>query len=576
MKIKSIKISNILSIEDAYVEFDDSGLMLVQGWNHDVGRANGAGKTAIFNAISFAIFDKLPRKITATEILRRGCRSGFVVVCIEAGSHLYSVKRSRPKGVEFQKEGNRIDLTQANWEHTIGLNYEQFILSMYTPQKSARFLSLNDADKKQFLLQLLNLEEFSSCKSRADDKVKTLNEERSTLQSDSRVIVASIDVYKESLVDENSIQYAVYECEENIKNLNLALIEAQQVSKPDLSKYQKLEEEIALKSAKLAEAKVKRELLHDSYKKLERNISRIPTYSERCGVCNSMLDTSSAKATYEKELEQHCVERDEIRREISSLDDVLSGSLRIYELSEKVRGKKSADSSAYESARARSNDAQIKLVLKQKELKELRLKLQKNSDLLSKINNLTGRLEQMASKEAMILHEIELYKTISTVYSPTGAQAYILDSVIDSFNERVGTYVGILWSNMTYELKSYKETVKGDVTAKFSEHLMMDGRLISIGSLSGGEFRALSLCVDFALIDVMERQFGMSLSPIILDEPFDGLDSAGREFMVELLEKFAYAHQVVVVDHANEVKSMFSKVIDVQKQDGVSRVSLQL
>lgn len=159
------------------------------------------------------------------------------------------------------------------------------------------------------------------------------------------------------------------------------------------------------------------------------------------------------------------------------------------------------------------------------------------------------------------------------MYSPTGAQAYILDSVIDSFNERVGEYVNLVWSNMTYELKSYKENVSGDVTAKFSELLLMDGKETSIGSLSGGEFRALSLCVDFALIEVMERQFGISLSPIILDEPFDGLDGAGREFIIELLEKFSEDRQVVVIDHASEVKSMFSKVLTVEKRNGITTVT---
>ena len=155
MKIISIKISNILSIEDAFVEFDDTGLVLVQGWNHDVGRANGAGKTAIFNALSFALYDKLPRKVTASEILRRSSKSGCAEVVLEVGLCRYSVIRKRPKGVQFFKEGEELVVTQDGWERTIGLNYTQFILSMYAAQgSSTRFLSINDSEKKQFLLQL--------------------------------------------------------------------------------------------------------------------------------------------------------------------------------------------------------------------------------------------------------------------------------------------------------------------------------------------------------------------------------------------------------------------------------------
>ena len=97
MKIKSLKINNILSIEDAYVEFGDNGLVLVEGFDYDTGRANGAGKSAIFNAISFALFDKVPRKITKSEILRKGAKSGFAQVSVLTASGEYTIKRSRQR-----------------------------------------------------------------------------------------------------------------------------------------------------------------------------------------------------------------------------------------------------------------------------------------------------------------------------------------------------------------------------------------------------------------------------------------------------------------------------------------------
>jgi DNA repair exonuclease SbcCD ATPase subunit len=73
----------------------------------------------------------------------------------------------------------------------------------------------------------------------------------------------------------------------------------------------------------------------------------------------------------------------------------------------------------------------------------------------------------------------------------------------------------------------------------------------------------------------MERQFGISMSPIVLDEPFDGLDSVGRELVVGLLGDISNKRQVVVIDHVNEIKSLFSTVISVDKRDGISVVSAQ-
>jgi DNA repair exonuclease SbcCD ATPase subunit len=572
MKIKSVKINNILSIEDAFIEFDDNGLMLVQGWNHDVGRANGAGKTAIFNAITFALFDKLPRKITATEILRRGSKAGYVELCLEVGTDQYVVRRSRPKGVTFQKAVEPLTITQEGWERILGLNYDQFVISMYAAQGAAtRFLSINDSEKKQFLLQLLNLEEFSSCKIIADRKVKLLEDEFTASQSRIDTIDSKVDAYGESLVDENNINHFISLGNQAIVDLTAKIVEAKRVVKPDLSKFQKLEDDIAAKKTEFTKIKTRREMLHEQYKKVKAKQHTF-SGSDRCAACGTSLDISAAKAAHERELAERCTEMAQIKQQIDSCDDALTNEKSIADLSIRVREKKAEESRDFDTALSTISELQTKITLKHRELKELNLKLQNNSELQSKIKDLLTMRDKIVDNRASILRNIELYKTVSAMYSPTGAQAYILDSVIESFNERVADYVKLLWSNMTYELKSYKETVKGDVTAKFSEHLIMDGKSISMGSLSGGEFRALSLCVDFALIEVMERQFGLSLSPIILDEPFDGLDGSGRELIIELLEEMAVNRQVVIIDHASEVAASFSNVLMVEKRDGISTI----
>jgi DNA repair exonuclease SbcCD ATPase subunit len=496
---------------------------------------------------------------------------------VEVAGVEYAVVRARPRGVVFRKGTDVIGITQDGWERILGLNYDQFRLSMYAAQGgSTRFLSVNDADKKQFLLQLMNIEEFSSCKTIADVKVKNLELQLVAEQSKRRVIESKIDIYQESLVDDNVYNHAIAECSKFIAELTKALVEAQAVPRPDLSKYLKLEEDILFKRNEFVAVRARREMLHESYKKLAAKNANTPELLDTCRSCGNRIDTTAAKAAHERELEERRAEMAEIKRGIDDCDSTLTREARVRDVSNQVRDRKTSESAEYESAKQLANDTTTKIALKQRELKELSLKLQNNSNLHNKISDLVAEREAVSVIESSVLKDIELYKTVSAMYSSTGAQAYILDSVIDSFNEKVKDYVGFLWSNMTYELQSYKETVKGDVTAKFSEHLVMDGKPISIGSLSGGEFRALSLCVDFALVDVMERQFGLSLSPIILDEPFDGLDGAGREFVIELLEKFSTDRQVVVIDHASEVKSMFSKVISVEKRNGVSSISHQL
>ena len=77
MKIQYVEIRNLLSFEDATLQFEDNGLVLLEGWNFDDGRANGAGKTAIFNSVCFALYGKVPREISISEILRDGTKKGY-------------------------------------------------------------------------------------------------------------------------------------------------------------------------------------------------------------------------------------------------------------------------------------------------------------------------------------------------------------------------------------------------------------------------------------------------------------------------------------------------------------------
>lgn len=100
----------------------------------------------------------------------------------------------------------------------------------------------------------------------------------------------------------------------------------------------------------------------------------------------------------------------------------------------------------------------------------------------------------------------------------------------------------------------------------------MNGKEVSIGSLSGGENKAFSLALDFAIIDVIGSQYGLNLNPIVLDEPFDGLDAIGREIVIDLLSKLSEKRQILVIDHASEAKSMFSNVVRVEKHNGISKI----
>jgi len=574
MRLISIEIENILSIEKATLNFEGNGLLLVDGWNYDVNRANGAGKTAVFNTVSFAIYDRIPRKITASEILRRGAEKGIATATVQCGQDRWVVKRSRPKGVEFFKNGVKENITQKEFETHLRLTYDQFVLTMYTAQSASggtdRFLLKSDTDKKTFLLRLLDLEKFASAKKLADLKIADLSKEIDSLNLKISNGKSKIGVYQESLVDLDLLSDNVTKLNKSILIMQKECDELSSIPKPDLSKYLKLEDNLNAKRNELLENKTRRGMLHDTLRVLQRKAGH-----KDSGVCSECGSTTKTPESVEKHKTELNRQMESIKLQIDACDEILSKEQEVNALWSKLKDKKAKESQDYQSASQRLIEVRPLLASKEAQIKAIELKMNENATLIAKIQAIeesltTQRLSLEKKKESLLM-----YETVANIYSPTGAQAYILDSIVDLFNDTISEFVDIVWPNASYQIQSQKENSKGEMVAKFSEVLMMGKDEVSVGSLSGGEFKALSLCVDFTLLDILSKQFGIDLNPIILDEPFDGLDSAGKVIVTKLLEQLAQHRQIIVVDHTSEARAMFSNVIKVVKRDGISSIQLE-
>jgi DNA repair exonuclease SbcCD ATPase subunit len=515
-------------------------------------------------------------KLLPLRSFEGGAKSGNVTCKLHVGDAEITVVRSRPKGVKFFLAGLEQQWTQEEWEKKLKLSYAQFMVSMYCVQGgSGRFLGLNDSDKKTFLLELMDLDEFAEAKRQAEAFIKALSADVDAISLKLEGATSKVDAYSESLVDEVIIAADIAKQEALIADSNKIIAEHQLVVKPDFAKYIKLEQDLIVKQTEFTEIRTRRSMLHEQYRKLSAKMKPFAG-SSSCYACGSALNVSDAKAAHEHETSTVAVELASLKKQIDDCDEHLAKENSILDVQRKLKDRKANESAEYEAAvkAIREQQAFVQAASTRKE--NLALKLQNNAELLNKIQALKSVSEKLVISLANNKRNIELYKTVAAMYAPTGAQAYVLDSLVESFNETVINYVNLVWPNASYKLNSYRENAKGDVTAKFSETLTMDAKEVSVGSLSGGELKALSLCADFAILDILEQNFGMSLNPIILDEPFDGLDSVGRELVIELLEKLALSRQIFVVDHASEAKAMFSKIIKVEKKNGTSEVSIDL
>lgn len=96
MQFKKIKLHNFMSFEDAEIILDTPGFTVVSGENNNIednSSSNGSGKSAIFEAIVFALTGETQRKCTGSQVLRLGKKEGFVELTLLSNNDEFVIKR---------------------------------------------------------------------------------------------------------------------------------------------------------------------------------------------------------------------------------------------------------------------------------------------------------------------------------------------------------------------------------------------------------------------------------------------------------------------------------------------------
>ncbi len=177
--LSKVNAKNFLSWKDLTFNVT-KGATLVDGWNEDDGRSEGSGKSAILNAICWAIYGKLPKDANVDDVIKDGEKSCSVVLEFDNGDAI--VRTRKPNDLYILKAGATIKGTDAREtqsfiEEYVGCNFETFCQSVYFAQNyDKKFLSSNQADKGKILSSIQNLQIFDKARKEAMDLLKLENE----------------------------------------------------------------------------------------------------------------------------------------------------------------------------------------------------------------------------------------------------------------------------------------------------------------------------------------------------------------------------------------------------------------
>jgi exonuclease SbcC len=615
IKLQNLKATNFLSFKRLELNFK-KGLYLIDGFNLDENTSNGAGKSAVIDAICFALYGDLPRKVKFEEVINWNESSLDIQVSFFKNNKHHFIHRGRnPNLLNFYvdtvlKNGKDNRETQQIITKMLGLSLNTFLRSIYYSQNTdvvAQFLSSNDEEKKDVLTELLDLYIYDECYDSVKKDSQAFLEKKNELSRD--------------------ISY-------NQKQIKDKQDESIRLQKMSDSFEEMRKEEIKKIKSQMKNFKEEKSAITDKYKKETELAKVVDSYQAKIDELNNSIDLVSEKRLGDIKLTNVSVEKEIqlLQKQLKQFDDLIAKGVCptcLQEVSgEKLDGAvKPLSSKINKLTREKENvETQIKelskVVLdnasKKKEMDELRIKVIASQNILKNaksnydamIKNIDkhmvecdGQLDRKTKEEnnyGNLIKEyeekvlglkvdidnkngkiqaldryVEVYGHLIKAFSKEGVKAYVFARIINEINHYINDYLNQMFDanvSLKFDIESYDS--QGKAKQKMDTILTIDGERKNINILSGGERARLILATNFALSKIIATRCPSMPNFILMDECFTGLDNNGKLKVMEFLKKLSENKDFIyVIDHNTEFKQAFDGSFKVEKKDGVSQLT---
>lgn len=608
IRLKQLQIENFLSIGKADVALSSQGLVLVQGFNNDSGVAssNGAGKSAVFEALLWGLFGRTYRGLTGDDVINRkvgrDCAVGLSFSLSGQECELLRFRRVRKEGsglllyVEGEdKSRPTMPETQKELEKLLGFGYESFTNAVYFGQSLAHFSSLTDAQQKRVLEELLGLSVLPKSLAIVRERLRGLGKKKSTLKTKQSMLEKQKEEIEGRIKDLEKAEKkrkekqakGIGKIEAEIATTEKELKKAQEALKKASHEFQKQAREVSGKESKV----------QSQIRKVELNIQKSQAVFE--SIQKRATKIVETEVTYCPYIEADCpLEKERQEKEAEELDKQLiehkskvaseGGRMKILRKEEAkierqkklLKKKEQAADTAFrdtELLEGHLNDLKTKLEEAEKEAQEetdlSKLLSQENKRLRGK----SVALEKTGTSFRRVRSREKMLEFWETGFGNAGVKSYMLDSVAEILNKKAHDFTTFLTDGevgITFQTQSKLKS--GEVREKFGIDIQGQGGNTTYTASSGGERRRIDVCILLALSELTGIH-GKLPNLLVFDEVFDHLDTEGMNRLIALLRSklLEQRESVFVLTHSEALANYFERKLVVTKDNGFSTVQLK-
>lgn len=572
--LKSIELRNFLSFGNATITIDLTtlGSTLIVGENLDTMGANGCGKSAIINAICYALYNKPFDSISLNNLVNKtnGLKGTLMEVRIffSKGGDEYEVYRCRGESFNIQVLKNGEDITldsvtgnDALVQDIIGMSYDLFTKVIIFSGNSMPFLMVPVSQQRQQIEELFNITILTEKAIKLKERIKQTEGSISVQEAIIREREAAVTLYNKHVKDAKTrIQRWETDRQSQVESLKNQLELMQAVNMEEEKELHSLvamlkDQETSVEK-KLSAAKKDKTAITLEVKKLASELEHLE--EAKCPYClqeyAGAMDKLAEKRTLlgEKQIQQKDVEASVVElsteyKEISEQRDSAKSLMKFGSLAEAIKAEATASTAS-----------------------------QKIEEYLIATNPHEEAYDQLISNPVTSIDFTELNELKKIL----DHQQFLLKLLTDknSFIRRkiIQKTIPFLNSRLVHYTKElglpHVVRFDDDMSCCVAEY----GRELDFGNLSSGEKKRVNLSMSLAFRDVLHHLHSR-VNLMFIDEIDASLDASGVEHVFKLLKDKTRDEGLGlwIISHRPEAAGRFDRSVTIRKQNGFSRIIME-
>jgi DNA repair exonuclease SbcCD ATPase subunit len=564
---KILRWKNFLSTGNTFTELklDRSPNTLVVG-------TNGAGKSTMLDALTFALFGKPYRNINKPTLINSINNKDCVVeVEFRTQNKNYLIVRGiKPSKFEIYADGVLInqeaaskDYQEVLEEQILKFNYKSFTqIAIIGSSSFIPFMQLSAADRRTIIEDLLDINIFSSMNTVVKDKASQLKTRSSEVKIQIDGTLSKIEMQKKFIADAQKNNKDLIDQKQKEYDEQLESVKKLQKDSTLIQKH------IDLLLKKVADEKVvkdKQKKLGQLETKIETNLSKAEADKEffenndDCPTCRQVIEKKAKAAAIKDGKNKIKTMNDGLKKLKEEYD---AASLRLTEI---AKTHKNITDHTTEIAKINASILQIQKYAKklEKEIKDLDSKKVLSEDMISVSKELVDELQEL-NEERKSLGDQKIYVDASAaLLKDTGIKARIVKQYLPVINKLLNKYLSAMDFFVNFEInEEFKETIKSRYRDEFSYE-----------NFSEGEKMRIDLAILFTWRAIAKMKNSMNTNILIMDEVFDSsLDNNGTDEFMKLLHTLNETNVFVISHKGDILVDKFRSVIKFDKVKNFSRI----